>query len=489
MKMKRSHVVVCTAFALSLVLSLAAAVMISCGGSTTPTSATTGTVNVSLSDPLTCGNQFPHIYLTVTKVTANINAGAGPNDSGWQPLLDLTSSPVQVDLSALNPTNACVLKMLGSSDPLPPGKYQQIRLYLLSNKPGAGVQTPNPSTNSCGKDGSNGWNCAETGSGIVELQLPSEVQTGLKIPSSHINNGGLTVMAGQSVDLDVDIQSCASIVHQGNNKYRLKPVVFASEVSTDMKSISGQVVDSSSKSPIAHATVLFEQRLSGNSDETIMDSETTDNNGNFFVCPLPGPGNFDIVVTAQTGTAGSMTTYNPTVAFNVPPGTNLGQLPIVPEAVSTATTGGAAILAGEVDTEASAEDVTLTPTMSINSANVIIPVFTVNGSAPTAQPPHVSTMMPSNSMPACSGSGVTDCNYYNLTVPASNPNVGTFDTGSGSISYAVQALSPLNYSVTGASSAFGTMGGCSGAATVSTTSSIAADVQSDLPGLMLTGCN
>jgi Domain of unknown function (DUF4382)/Carboxypeptidase regulatory-like domain len=465
MKMKRNHAMTYTAFALSLVLSLAVAAMISCGGSTTPTTATTGTVNVTISDPLTCGSQLPHIYLTITKVMANIDANAGPSSSGWQPLVDLTSSPMQIDLPSLNPTITCVLKTLGSSGPLPPGKYQQIRLYLLSNNPTAGVQTPDPMTNSCGQNGSNGWNCVDTGSGIVELQLPSEVQTGLKIPSPNITSGGLTVAAGQSVDLDLDIQSCASIVRQGNGKYRLKPVLFAGEVSQDMNSISGQVVDSSTKSPIANATVLFEQHPSGSSDETIMDSMTTDTNGKFFVCPLTSDGSFDIVVTAQTGTTGSVTTYNPTVAFSVPPGTNLGQVPIVPEAVSSAATGGAATILGQVDTSpqvTGGEPVTLTPTMSINSINVIIPVFTVNGSAPTGQPPTVTTTptpMSLSPLPSTCATG-SDCYNFSLTLPASNPSFGTFS--GGAITYTPASPSVTTYNLTADTS------GCtSGRATVS----------------------
>jgi Domain of unknown function (DUF4382) len=446
-----------TLLGFSLVISLVVAAMISCGGSTTPTTATTGTVNISMTDPATCGSSFPHVYVTVTKVTANINGDAGPNDSGWQTLIDLTSSPVQVDLMSLaNATTVCLLKSLGASGPLPPGKYQQIRLYLLSNTAsGAGTPTSNACMNNTG------WNCVDTGSGFVELQLPSEVQTGIKIPSPNIVSGGLTVTAGQSVDLNIDFKSCESIVREGNGMFRLKPVLFAGEVTQNMNSISGQVVlgDSSGQpvltsgnpTPIAGATVLFEQASGGT--ESIVDSTTTDSNGNFFVCPLPGTGNFDIVVTAQTTGNSGTTTYNPTVSFSVPMGTRLSQIPLVPETVSmVATTGGAAAIAGQVDTApttTNGEDVTLTPTMLINSTNVIIPVFGVNGSTATAQPPSVTTTStPTPSTPACATG--SDCFNFSVTVPASNPNFGTFNNGSityggpasGSITYGLTAATP-----------------------------------------------
>ena len=463
---------------LSFVLALSGAALISCGGSSQPTAATTGTANVSMTDPATCTYAFSKVYVTVTKVTANINGNAGPSDSGWQTLVDLTNSPMQVDLLSLaNSNTICLLKSLGSSGPLPPGKYQQIRLYLLSNTAsGSGT----PSSNLCKNN--TGWNCVESASNAFsELQLPSQVQTGIKIPSANIVSGGLTITAGQSVDLNIDFQSCASIVHEGNGMYRLKPVLFAGEVTQNMNSISGQVVVGGTSTPIANATVLFEQPQGGT--EVIMDSTTTDSNGNFFVCPLPGSANYDIVVAAQTGTLGvASTTYNPTVAFNVPLGTNLGPIPLVPESTSlNATYGGAAGIEGQVDTDA-AVPVTLTPTMSLTPAggsatNVVIPVFGVTG-----QPPSVTTAVQTNQSPACvSGQ---DCNNFTLMVPASNASVGTFS--SGAITYGSPAAGDIIYSVTAAS------GDCSSSSATITTPSpgVSADTTTDLTStpLSLSGC-
>lgn len=482
MSISRSHVRAHTALALSLVLSFSVAAFVSCGGSTTPTTATTGTVNVSMTDPATCTFAFSHIYVTVTKVTANIDANADSSGNGWQTLVDLTKAPMQIDLLSLaNPSAVCLLKSLGASGPLPPGKYQQIRLYLLDNK------TPTSNSNLC--QNNTGWNCVVSGTNqsptYSELQLPSEVQTGIKIPSPNITSGGLTVTAGQSVDLNIDFQSCASIVHQGNGMYRLKPVLFAGEVSKNMNSISGQVVDKSTSNPIANATVLFEQPSGG--VEMIMDSTTTDSNGNFFVCPLPGT-NYDIVVAAQAGGSSGTTTYNPTIAFSVPLGTNLGQIPLVPETSSTATTGGAATLAGQVDTSSNSETVTLTPTMSAtptggSATDVIIPVFAVNGTAllATGQPPAVVTTTPAT--PACTVAGA-NCYNYALTVPASNASIGTFS--SGAITYGDPASGNVIYKLTAVSA------GCTTTGTDSQTTpspGVIADGTVTLPDLKLTGCN
>ncbi len=439
--MHKSKNKVLSLLSFSFVVALGAAFIISCGGSSQPTTATTGTVKVSMTDPATCSDNFDGgVWVTVTKVTANINGNESPNGSGWQTLIDLTDSPMQINLLSLaDSSKVCLLKSLGSSGGLPPGKYQQIRLYLLSNNPASGAATP--ASNACG---SHGWNCVISGSTTTELQLSSQVQTGIKIPSTNIMRGGLTVTAGQSVDLNIDFQSCASIVQEGNGQYRLKPVLFAGEVTQNMNSISGQVVESGSNTPVANATVLFEQPQDGT--EVIMDSTTTDSNGDFFVCPLPGEANYDIVVAAQTGTLGvSSTTYNPTVAFNVPLGTNLGPIPLVPETPSLdATYGGAAGITGQVDTDA-AVPVTLTPTMSLtptggSATNVVIPAFGVSG-----QPPSVTTA--TGQSPACSNNG--DCANFTLMLPASNPNVGTFS--SGAITFSQPSPAVTSYTVTAAS--------------------------------------
>jgi hypothetical protein len=83
--------------------------------------------------------------VTVTRVRAHISSTANPDDSSWVDLVDLRSTPKQIDLLSIGDTS-CTLATLGSTTGLPPGNYQQIRLYLLSNNPAAGEATPNPTT-------------------------------------------------------------------------------------------------------------------------------------------------------------------------------------------------------------------------------------------------------------------------------------------------------------------------------------------------------
>lgn len=419
--------------------------LISCGGGTTSTptpAAKTGTITTSISDPPSCAFAFDHVYVTVTKVTANISSTASDTDSGWVTLVDLSSNPKQIDLLHLAGSGACVLSQtLGSTSGLPPGKYGQIRLYLLAND-----ATTGPSSNACG---SGGFNCAITTDGGTQiLQLSSEAQTGLKIPPGQIAGGGLDLAEGQSADINIDFDACASIMQQGNGKMRLKPTLHAGVVSVTTNSLSGTVVDASNSNPIGGAVVLLEQP--DPSDATIdrvMRSTTTANDGTFIFCPLDSTGPFDVVVAAwTTPSLGADVTYNATVVFGVPVGTALtgvNAVALVPEGAAPslpATVTGQVTSAGPGG--AIAADVTLsamqeaTPTGG-TTKQLTIPIF-----GALMQPPTFTTTDPPNpAAPACPAG--TNCFNYSIMVPASNPKVGTFS--SGSVTYADPAPAPVNY--------------------------------------------
>ncbi|MGE5327153.1 MAG: DUF4382 domain-containing protein, partial [Deltaproteobacteria bacterium] len=230
----------------------------SCGSNSTSTSngQSGGTVTTTITDPMGgCGLSADHVYVTITKVTANISADAGASDSGWRTLVDLSSAPKQIDLASLD-TASCLLTQLGSTT-LPAGKYQQIRLYLLANNASQG-----PSNNAC--SGVGGFNCVQpTDSSLQPLLLSSEAQTGIKIPSSQITSGGLTVSDGQAVDLNINFNAGCSLVREGNGKWRLKPVLHAGQVQTNNNALSGKVIDSSTQNPIAGANVFLEQPVNG----------------------------------------------------------------------------------------------------------------------------------------------------------------------------------------------------------------------------------
>src|SRR5260370_18128915 len=232
-----------------------AAVFVSCGGYTSLTSnGGMGTINVSITDPPSCefpNGSFRHVFISIRSVQAHISASADDNSAGWQELApQLMSQPMQIDLFAAG-SNSGLLKMLGWNTPLPAGNYQQIRLLLVPNDGGSG---PVPASNHCNGQG---FNCVVLQDGSIhELNLSSQANTGLKIPPGQIVGGPISVGAGQTVDLNIDFNACASIIRQGNGQFRLKPVLTAGQVSTSNKGVSGQGVDAKTKLPTIWGSVI-----------------------------------------------------------------------------------------------------------------------------------------------------------------------------------------------------------------------------------------
>jgi len=413
-----------------------AAALGSCSGSGSGMSnGGTGTVNVSITDPPSCkfpNGAFQHVYVTIRSVQAHTSASAGDNTPGWQELApQLNTEPMQIDLFAAGQT-ACLLTTLGSNTALPAGTYQQIRLLLVANDGGGG---PVSSTNACGNQG---FNCAVLQDGSVhELLLSSQANTGLKIPPGQVEGGPITVKAGQDVDLNIDFNSCASIIQQGNGQFRLKPVLTAGQVSTDSTGISGQVVDSATMMPIAGGTVLvaLEQQDASHTD-VIFEESAADSGGNFNFCPLPTGATFDVVVVAISGAG---VAYNATVAVGVPGGTNLGAIPLTAEAGGpttfqgfvTATTGSAA---ASIDAAASALQ-----TFSLPGGAALTATIPAEGNSVS------NFSVDSNSNCPAIALSNTNCAQYTLIEPASSPSVGVFS--SGKINYAAPASGDVLYSI------------------------------------------
>jgi hypothetical protein len=428
----------------------------SCGGGTStmpmPTN-TMGTITVTISDPPSCkkpNGSFEHVYVTVRSVQAHIDPHADDSSSGWQELApQLANQPMQIDLFAPAQTN-CVLAQLGSAS-LPVGSYQQIRLLLVSNNPSAG--SPVPATNACA---ANGFSCAILSDGSIhELELSSQANTGLKIPPGQIVGGPIQVVAGQSVDLNIDFNACASIVQQGNGKFRLKPTLTAGQVSPNNSGIGGQVVDSVTKAPIVGSVlVAVEQPDSRGIDRIVMEA-SADGNGNFRFCPLPA-GPFDVVIVAV---GPNTLPYNATAVMNVPNGTNLSAIPLVAETGATSP----AVLQGFVTASGASSganaDVSLAALQTITfgtnpliTRDLTIPLESIQATATTQ--PTISTgliSVESNTNCPAGSPANANCAPYTLVVPGSNPNVGVFSASgfgyagpvSGDVLFTVDAIAAV----------------------------------------------
>lgn len=413
---------------LSCMALVIAAILAAGCGSTNSSTTQSGIVNLTVSDPPTCSapsGPFSHVFVTVTDVKIHTSASAGANDSGFIDLTpNLKNSPQQVDLLAQASTE-CFLATLGSKVAIPAGTYQQIRVFLAPD----GTSVAN---NQCGSEPGNVANCvvlAADGT-VHDLQLAGEAQTGLKIPSGQIAGGQFTIGSGETKDLDIDFNACASIVGKGNGQFILKPVLHAGEVGLS-SAVSGSVVDSSTGKPVAGGTtvVALERKDAAGVDRVVL-STLTDANGNFALCPVP-TGTYDLVIAAVNG-AGIF--YAPSVTTGVQNSTAVGQIAITPEPGPGST--GPATLTGTVQTAgasgAISEIVTVSAllTVSINSSNVQVTIPLVQQALATI---NVTTAT------GASCQAGNDCASFSLAVPGVNAFVGSLGTkpvqGTGNVTY------------------------------------------------------
>jgi hypothetical protein len=413
----------------------------SSSGSHSMSSSAPATVNVAVSDPATCSapqGPFSHIYLTITDVQINTSASAGDSDPGWVDLTpNLQQSPQQVDMLG-QANNQCFLAMLGSAVELQPGTYQQIRIILASN-------STTFNGNLCGSTA----NCVTLSSDVTSapqpLLLSSESKTGLKIPSGQIAGGQFMIAAGETKDLDIDFDACASIVSEGNGQFRLKPVLHAGEVSLTSSSINGTIVDNATGQPIVggNTVVALEQKDSSGVDRVIMET-VTNSNGAFIFCPVAA-GTYDVVASAVNGV---QVAYGTTVITGVWPGSSLGTVPLFVQAGGNTT---AASITGQITTStglaATAADISLSVLQPISENST-----TVQVTIPLAAQSAALVSLTTAASATCPAN--TDCVSYTLAVPAANPSVGMFST-SGAQTPASPASGPVGYTMDATASVAG----------------------------------
>ena len=436
------------AAAVTVTAFLLLALFISCGGNGVPVSGFRGTqslasVSTSISDPATCAapiGPFSHIVLTVRDVRANVNPNAPDNDPG---VVDLTPNmtPVQIDLLGAA-SSQCILAQLATNVQIPSGTYQQIRILLLDNN-----QTL-ASTDQCGVG--NGVNCVVlTSDGSThQIDLSAEATAGIKLTNAQISGGSvLIVSGGQTVNLNLDINGCTSVVPAANGHFRLQPAVHAAAIDTNANNaITGRVVDSVTLAAISGKVfVALEQKNSTGADRILLEV-SPDGAGNFVLCPVPA-GTYEVVATAVNA---ANVAYAATVAVGVQPGANLGNVPLVAQpgsgpASTAATITGAITTAGPagataVDVVVSAMQNVIIPSLTPTSPTTVVPV-----TIPLAAQ-GFSTAIVTTLAGACVPATVA-CGSYNLPVPAANPNFGVFNT-SGTV-YSQDVTSPVAYSVDG----------------------------------------
>lgn len=400
--------------------SLVAVFLIACGSGSVPGSTTTamgtGSTAVSISDPATCAGtrgRFAHVYVTITDVRVHTSATAGDSDPGWKDLTpSLSSSPQQIDLLG-QANNQCFLATLGDAQQLQAGTYQQIRIILADN-------TVSVANNQCAGAGAANCVVLNSDNNPYALQLSSEAKTGLKIPSGQIASGGFTIGSGQTKDLNIDFDTCASIVQEGNGKFRLKPVLHGGEVSTTSTSINGKVLDKATNTALTGSVLVALEQKDATGVDRIMMTTLTKADGTFVFCPIPA-GTYDVVVVGES--SGGVV-YAPAIVTGIANGETTGTIALNAPLVATATLS-TATLTGTVTSQNASHagtpaDVGLSALETVGSTVYTMPLVM------NAQQSSATT-----SVSTAAGSGCTngtDCASYSMVLPSAGAYVGAYST-------------------------------------------------------------
>jgi hypothetical protein len=474
--LQKRRVALFAALSCTGLIAVVAAVTNGCSGnSASPSSNAMTSASVMLSDPATCmapSGPYSHVYVTVTDVKASVNASAGDNDPSFVDLTPgLSSAPKQIDLLG-QANNQCFLATLGSTQQLQAGSYQQIRVILADN-------SATVANNACNGSA----NCVVLSSDPthpVALQLSSESKTGIKIPSGQIANGGFTIAAGQTKDLDIDFNTCISIVKEGNGQYRVKPVLHAGEVTTTSSSINGIVLDSSTGNPVAGSVmVALEQKDTSGTDRVFM-STLTDTSGAFVFCPLPA-GTYDVVIVGERSNG---TAFAPSIITGVTPGSALSTIQLHPQLTGAL---GPATLQGLVTSQNTA-----TPAAGISidvqvsalepvASNLTVTIPLLPNSTQSTATLAVATASGGSCQPA------TDCASYAIQLPAATPYVGAFTTGGTTLSVSAIAASYTVDGIATIPSSGGTLD-CSTSDLKATAVTPVAGITTPVATLTFTGC-
>jgi hypothetical protein len=255
--------------------------------------------------------------------------------------------------------------------------------------------------------------------------LSSESKTGLKIPSGQIASGGFTIAAGQTKDLDIDFNTCASIVREGNGQYRLKPVLHAGEVSVTSTSINGKVLDSATGNPVnGEVLVALEQKDTTGVDRIMM-ATLAGSDGSFVFCPIP-TGTYDIVVVGESSAG---TGYEPSIVTGAANGQTIGSVSLHPAAAGVT---GVVQFTGTVSSQNGASqgtsmDAQLSALETIaGGTTVTIPLL------PNSQQPSATLSVETAASSACAAA--TDCATYAMTLPSGGPFVGAYSASGVALS-------------------------------------------------------
>lgn len=401
-------------------------------GSSSPTSS----VSLMISDPAACkapNGPLSHVYVAIADIQGSTNPDAAPGDSSFVDLTPgLSSAPQQVDL--LGQANSrCFLASLSVSVQVAAGNYQQLRVYLVPDSAANSVKN-----NACGALYAN---CVvRTDNSLYDLQLAPATAQGIEISTSQIANASLALNANESPSVDVDFDTCSSILTTANGGYEFNPAVHAGLVPSSGGSISGTVVSSATGQPLqgGEVVVALEQKDGKTGVDRILMRTATSNNGTFTLCPVP-QGTYDLVAV---GVDGANVAYSAGVEEGIQSGQLAGQIPLVPGSSQ-------GILQGMVTTQSSGQPPTgvdvavradALQQVDANGVTITVPLL-------PSESPYNDAMLTATASNCPSGA---DCSNFAMQLPAIAPNVVTcsestapFHQQNGPATYTAESIAEI----------------------------------------------
>ena len=251
--------------------------LVSCGGGssgTGPAGATTGTLELGLTDAAT--GSYQAIYVTIAEVQVK-KQGEGEGEAGWETIL----LPEQT-YNLLELVNG-VIATLGITELLA-GQYGQMRLILAKQPDGTEniLNAEHPYANYL----------IDSEGTSHELKVPSGYQTGIKIVK------GFSIAVSQTTELLLDFDAAKSVVQAGKSgKWLLKPTI---KVLESMENLVSGVIDDG-VNPIAGAMVsaqFYDPDALDPEDEVIVETTTVSTDAGGYKLYLP-PDIYNIVVTRE----------------------------------------------------------------------------------------------------------------------------------------------------------------------------------------------
>lgn len=222
--------------------------------------------------------------------------------------------------------------------------------------------------------------------------------------------------------------------------------------------ISGRIVDSATRAPISGGeTIVALEQPDGTGTDAVFTQAKTDSAGRFAFERLPQATTFDLVVVAVNAAGVG---YAATVVVGVPPGTELGDVPLIAESGQQNGTGKIeGLVTATSGTAPSSIRATVSAIQTIGlrdgaSLPVEVPLtvaITAADYRPVTIPGERGTSADIfvRSRSECPASAPTNvnCARYVIVVPGSNPSVARFERGK--IAYEPPAAGPARYSVRG----------------------------------------